>query len=73
VGGSASRPLEDVAVLPVWAKMWWKRDEPMRHQGAGDDIDGRLADMAERKKWQEVERPTGECNLSSRRCRCAAR
>jgi hypothetical protein len=49
-------PLEDVTVLPVWAKLWWKRDDLVKDQGPGDDIGGRVADMAERKKRQEVEK-----------------
>jgi len=61
-------PLEDVVVLPVWAKLWWNRDDLVK--GPGDEIDGRLADMAERKKWRGWS--IGECNLSSGRCRCAA-
>lgn len=65
-------PLEDVTVLPLWAKLWWKRYDLVRDQGPGDDIDGRVADMAERKsgrRWRGWS--TGECNLSSPRCRCA--
>jgi len=47
-------PLEDVVVLLVWAKLWWKCGDLVSDQGPGNDIDGRLADMGERKKWQEV-------------------